>query len=886
MIYPLLAGAKATESEIGGKGYNLIQMLDAGICVPGGFVLGVTFFASWFETLKALPEWGAFLEASEEQLEKACHALKSCCKALSFHEEQKSALASFTEQYTEEALFAVRSSSPEEDLEGSSFAGAYESVLGVKLGTLEEAVKKAFSSCLDVRIAVYKKQKGFAIDSPKIAVVVQKQIASEVAGVGFSINPLNNDHDQAVFNANWGQGETVVAGLASPDYFVVEKHSLGIQERVVGGKETSIWLKPEGGTEERQDERFQELCLTDEQVLELTRQLMRIEAFYQKPMDIEWAFEKGQLHLVQARPITTHLHIPTNMKTPSGAPKSLYLDVTISVQGLFDPLTPMGIALFDYLAPACRYEMYGGKKSDIPADKSLPVFGGGRVYANITNLIGLVGKERVTRLFYQMDPLASAAIQNVNFDAFQKPKISKARIILGILSRIFPRVRNAFRAITKPEKARQRWQNKWDLYRKNLELLGKRNLSPEKFFSAAIERMVPFVLRETVVLFGSAKISLSKIHKLFPEPTPEVARHLEALDQSLPGNVTVEMGLALYRLSQHLTPEEAPDQETLRHNIDEGKVSFAFKSAWNEFLEAYGHRGPKELDIASPRFREEPGLLLQQLVSFLDPEQATHSPLAMFEASQKKRREAYDFLCAHLEKKSKRKMKRFQRFYQVVETLGGFRETHKFVVIYTLDQVRKQVLQVAESWAATGRIEKAADIFYLHYRQVDKGLEKLELELLQMVEEGKKRTLQADQCKQIFPIMDSRGRFHLPPPPKVRPGEIAGQAVSTGIVRGNIKILHAPDEKPLLPGEILVARATDPGWTPLFVNAAGIILEVGGPLQHGALVAREYGKPCVSGIMGATSLFQDGEPVELDGISGIIRRLNLLESRTSTNTES
>jgi pyruvate,water dikinase len=120
-------------------------------------------------------------------------------------------------------------------------------------------------------------------------------------------------------------------------------------------------------------------------------------------------------------------------------------------------------------------------------------------------------------------------------------------------------------------------------------------------------------------------------------------------------------------------------------------------------------------------------------------------------------------------------------------------------------------------------------------------------------------------------IVDSRGKILRPPTREAGEGELLGEPISTGTVRGRIKVLHRPDEKPVLPGEILVARATDPGWTPLFINASGVILEVGGMLQHGALVAREYGKPCVAGIDDATSIFSDGQVVQVDGASGIIR---------------
>jgi pyruvate,water dikinase len=123
-----------------------------------------------------------------------------------------------------------------------------------------------------------------------------------------------------------------------------------------------------------------------------------------------------------------------------------------------------------------------------------------------------------------------------------------------------------------------------------------------------------------------------------------------------------------------------------------------------------------------------------------------------------------------------------------------------------------------------------------------------------------------------FPrVIDSRGRILRPPKREAGEGELAGEPISPGVVQGKVKVLHQPDEKPILPGEILVTRATDPGWTPLFLNAAGIVLEVGGMLQHGALVAREYGKPCVSGLVDATKILLDGQVVEVDGGNGIVR---------------
>ena len=124
------------------------------------------------------------------------------------------------------------------------------------------------------------------------------------------------------------------------------------------------------------------------------------------------------------------------------------------------------------------------------------------------------------------------------------------------------------------------------------------------------------------------------------------------------------------------------------------------------------------------------------------------------------------------------------------------------------------------------------------------------------------------------PVIDSRGRILRPPPRTGKPGELSGLAVSQGVARGPVKVLHNPYEKPISKGDVLVAYTTDPGWTPLFVNAAAIVLEVGGMLQHGAVVAREYGKPCVAGIEGVMTKLRDAQKVEVDGTAGVIRLLS------------
>ncbi len=181
--------------------------------------------------------------------------------------------------------------------------------------------------------------------------------------------------------------------------------------------------------------------------------------------------------------------------------------------------------------------------------------------------------------------------------------------------------------------------------------------------------------------------------------------------------------------------------------------------------------------------------------------------------------------------------------------------------------------RIADQWVTEKRLDQTQDIFDLRLLDIQQGRENRQLDLRKILHKNRAYYQPLQQCKQHFPVFDSRGRFYKPKPGKATAGEFSGQPISSGLVTGRIKVLHTAHEKPLLAGEILVARATDPGWTPLFVNAGAIILEVGGPLQHGAIVAREYGKPCIAGIQGATELFQDGELVSVDGDFGLIRKI-------------
>jgi phosphoenolpyruvate synthase/pyruvate phosphate dikinase len=349
---------RPTIDQVGGKALALITMTGEGMPVPPGFVLSVGFFEPWNAAVQATPEWRAVQTGEVEALAQSAQALQSLCLDLRFSPAQQKDLERALDSLQAAhpvPLFAVRSSSPEEDLESASFAGGYETTLGVTLENLETAIRHSFASSFDERVILYKRAHGFPTDRSRIAVIVQQQVDADSAGVAFSLNPLNNCYDEAVINANYGLGESVVAGEVDPDVFVVDKLSHEILDVQIGRKEVAIALQPGGGTTRSSRTPGGDTCITPAQVLEITDLLERVEDYYHKPVDIEWAISREKLYLLQSRPITAYLPLPEEMITAPGEPKRLYADSTLIEQGVQEPLSVLGTDFLGYIwAYRCR----------------------------------------------------------------------------------------------------------------------------------------------------------------------------------------------------------------------------------------------------------------------------------------------------------------------------------------------------------------------------------------------------------------------------------------------------------------------------------------------------------------------------------------------------
>lgn len=873
LAYLFRTTEKPELTQVGGKAMSLILMSQYGLPVPPGFVLSVAFFEPWLEAIQQTPEWAAVLNSAPEMLKQHCNALKAKCTALELDTIHKATLTQALETLktgSENMLLAVRSSAPEEDLEGFSFAGGYETTLGVTEETLEDALRRSFASCFDERVFVYKKEHGLKVDQPRIAIIIQQQIASETAGVAFSLNPLNNCYDEAVINANFGLGESVVAGQVSPDSFTIDKVTHTITERRKGNKETSIWLKADGGTYKEPSPARTGLCLSDEEVLELTGMLVNVESYYQKPVDIEWAYAGGKLYLLQARPITAYFPLPDSLLTKPEEQKFLYGDLTLIKWGMPRPLSVIGT---DYLklANTAALKMTMGDVGPEVTDK-LRVTTEGRTYINVSYSIKMQGKDKAAGFFQEIDNVSTAIIENADEAEYVPQELPPAMkgLIFKMIGQNLGMVWHGLRAHSNPEAYQQRYLDEIKEMDRELEMLANGGLSMRDFAEGTMDCMIkhldPFFA--TII---AAQLARWRMKKIFKDAGPEVQEQLGHLERALPGNITIEMGLAMYHLAQYPEIRECKSGEEFATKLEARELSQDFQAAWSAFMDRFGFRSPMEMDPAAVRYYEQPAQFFEQLRTLSENTNEEQTPQVIFERTKAQRERAYHKLLQAAEKKGKRYARRFTKSYHTWITLAGYRETPKYSMSLIAAMFRKRALSAASVLVDAGRLDNTAQVFDLSIDELDRALANPELDLRALIAQNTRYQEKFRHVREFPRIVDSRGKILRAPRKEAREGELAGEPISPGVVRGPIKVLHEPDEKPILPGDILVARATDPGWTPLFLNAGGIILEVGGMLQHGALVAREYGKPCISGLEHATGILTDGQMVEMDGASGVIR---------------
>ena len=688
-------GAPTSISQVGGKGLSLIDCSAAGFPVPPGFVLSVAFFQSWLDSIKNTREWKKFTEDPSKQ---ACDVLKEACIKLQLDPKQEQALNTALQTNfgsTEKLLVAVRSSSPEEDLTQASFAGGYETTLGVTRDTLLDAIRTSFASALDFRVVQYKLQNGLDILKPRIAVVVQQQLDSDVSGVGFSLNPQNNCYDEAVISANFGLGETVVAGVVTPDTFVVDKIQQKIISRNVSDKKEAYVLVDGGGIREEENAEPTASSLTDDQILEVASLITKVEEHMGKPVDTEWAYENEKLYLLQARPITVYLPLFPEMVTAPGEQKNLYMDLIVQTQGFSDSMSVLGMDIWGIMLTKAKPFIPHGKDG---------IFWevNGREYINVSNMLGTFGGETlVGKMFSLYDSATRRILEVVNLNEYKPDHVSKKNnsMMWGRFKQLFRILPSFLYSLWDPEHAMDGYVQEVDVTMKRFGQGGTEEKQENTMtFGQEVDSTMS-VFELLVPKIGGMLMSFWskwRLHKMF-EGDSEVQDMLVALNMDLTGNPTSEMGHAMLHLASFPEMQETQTGEEFVQRINDKSYSSEFLDAYDDFMFKYGCRGIKEIDIATPRSYEDPADFFKR-IKLIDV--GNNQILT----TKKRKQEAYDTLLEHAARIGKEK--RFVHHANVIQQVGGYREHGKYMYVFMVAYLRRYALTIGEQWTKEGRLEQ------------------------------------------------------------------------------------------------------------------------------------------------------------------------------------
>ncbi len=842
-------------SQVGGKAQSLISTTQAGLPVPEGLALTVEFFQPWTDQVKATPAWQTLLGHPTKE---NCDKVKAIAEKLCLTERQKSQLDQAMLELDGIEVFAVRSSSPEEDLAGSSFAGIYETFLGTARGRLEETIARAYSSMFDFRVMAYKTQNAINLEGTCISVIIQKQIASEVSGVAFSLNPLNNCYDEVMINSSFGLGEAIVSGRVTPDIFVVDKVTHAIVHKKLASKDYVLVSSKAGGVAELKLDDPTKPSLTDAQAVEVSQLATQVEAHYRMPMDIEWAYADGRLYLLQARPITTYVPLPDIMITRPGAEKYLYLDLIVLSQGFDESLSVMGNQIWGQMLEAIKADIGLFDRGMDGAVLNIE----GRQYVHLSNVMKGLGMRAATSIWKTYDKPTRKTIESIDLSVYlpaQTPEPLRG-LTWRTLKYAGRAMGAALRGLLNPDNVEKAY-----VEMVKDDIAQSKQLAIQDIpFRNLVDQLIDRFARQmdaSIAIMLPAMLALPRLQRMFKKDG--VDDLLLALQMALNGNPTSEMGHLMFELAKFPEVQETETGEQFAQKLAHHAVSPEFQKAFDVYMSRFGCRTIREIDIATQRPYENLPAFFQQLKAM-----DIHSDLLATVAQR--RENAYGKLLALARQKGKEKQFRQQAHLQ---DNSGYREAPKYFFIITVDLMRQRALSLGKAFVAQGRLDDPAQVFdltvdQLTAAQIDRSLDIRALAIHNMAPRAKQTKVQN------WPqIIDSRGKIFRAVRTAVNEGELIGDPIAPGVVRGIANILHDPYEKPLKKGEILITRSTDPGWTPLFMNAGGVVLEVGGALQHGAIIAREYGLPCVSGINGATMSIPDGALIEVDGTNGIVKIL-------------
>ena len=870
VVQPLASLDAGALPTVGGKAANLGELIRAGLSVPDGFVV----------TTGAYRRVAGGLSAGITGLEGAELAAKAreTLLATPVPEDVAAAIREAYQRLGDDGAVAVRSSATAEDLPYASFAGQQDTYLHiVGADQVVDAVRRCWASLWTERAVAYRSANGIDHGQVLIAVVVQRMVEADVAGVLFTANPVTGRRSEAVIDASPGLGESVVSGSVNPDRFTVDTRRGEIVQRRLGDKRRLIRSLPGGGTETVDlPDGSTTACLSDEQITRLAAVGARVEKHFGRPQDIEWAIDGGgALWLTQARPITTLFPLPASAPADPDELRA-YFSINVA-QGMFRPFTPMGRAAFRLIGAGFA-GILGHPVADRRAGPPVLQEAAGRLFVDVTEALrSKLGREVLPRILDVMEARSAVMVRAL----FNDPRVSvrhnrraAVRAIGGVALR-FGAARQVARAYTRPAAARDYIA---DLERRlTAGLVLPADASPSEHLRLAesilFERM-PRLLPSILPTMLAAVSMYVFAGKLQPDADPELR---QAVLRAMPYNVTTEMDLRLWDLAQTIRADAGAAGELLGTPVDElaaryhaGTLTATTQRGLAAFLRQYGFRAVAEIDLGMPRWSEDPRHIIGVLANYLRLADQRLAPDVQFTRGAAAAQAAVAELSAQARRRGRLRGALVGLGLRRSRDLIGHRESPKFLLVTALSAAREHIVVVGRALADRGALAAADDVFFLDFAEVEAALAGQDLRAtvakrrLEYEREVRRRILPRVLLSDGTEPDVTRSETDVPS------GALAGTPASIGTVTAGARVILEPTGAHLEPGEVLVAPSTDPGWTPLFLTAGGLVMEMGGANSHGAMVAREYGIPAVVGVPDATTKITTGDQITVDGAAGTV----------------
>mmetsp|Transcript_10320 Transcript_10320/g.21876 ORF Transcript_10320/g.21876 Transcript_10320/m.21876 type:complete len:915 (+) Transcript_10320:210-2954(+) len=893
-------------STTGGKGHNLaVLSRDGNFPVPPGFVVTVAAYHAFIR------ESGALLQdintalsklrsgdndtagantSSTAQLEEISDTIRAAFRKRSVSKKLRADIANRLSSIfpDKEVYLAVRSSGTCEDMPDASFAGQHDTYLNVNptVDNVCKHVVDCFSSIFTSRAIAYRERNGLSHVDAGMAVVVQAMVQSHSSGVLFTANPLTGRRNESVLEVVPGLGEALVSGLTEPDRYVVSvsrsNDSIDIKDKRIGAKMKVIRSVEGGGVTEEvsdgpADGEESTTVLTDEEVKDVIKLGEEVVALFEgNPQDIEWARSiEGKTYIVQSRPITTLFPLPNVPAEP--------LQVFFSfngIQGIAGGMTPAGQGairgILGGLVSWITWGRYGVKGIFLQSVAE-------RLYGNLTNILrNSIGRKFLCKALTAVEPGILAGVNSLLDEPEMEVNSGMSPLLFARLVSLYSvAIPRAIFSFMFPDRARDKLTSRMNkkIARVEREAEGVDSLIDaidfkKKTFKEFFPSVVPFFIPRMATAMGPLFI-LTKLASSIPDGKDLVL----TITRGLPHNVTTEMDLKLWSVAKAIQADRkslehfrTTDADTLADEYLGERLPYPAQDVVRRFMKEYGMRGLCEIDFGKPRWREEPAPLMQTLKSYVDiPEE--HAPDKVFAAGEVAAEKAIERLGQEL---GKPWLVSF--LARRTRSMAGIRELPKFTIIRTMGIIREKMIMEGEKLVEGGRIEKPKDVFLLH----DDELRALAMGQLMdakvLISERKAIMDREEERARVPRVIASDGFAYYGgavAKANVKEGAnvLCGEPVSPGNYEGRIRVVQNPSKTTLNPGEILCCHGTDPSWTPLFLSAGALVMEVGGLMTHGSVVAREYGIPAVVGLEKVTERLTTGQLVRVDGSTGVVEVL-------------